>query len=166
MSEPENMELWTEDVEVKYDLIESDEDLKKIAEAMIAYARIVPMDLKAVKEEFDSSGCESEVTEGGMVRVKQGSKQRLQTLKHYNRFIALADDEKKAFQLTYTTQHAAAGELMEQPCAIGQLTIINNAGHTLDDDDVGHIASFFLQQGKEVKSPKTPPHVCVLFQIF
>lgn len=141
-----------------YTLVESDGQLRALAEEMKANARNYPLNPDTVASAIVDEPGEKERI-GPMVRIH--GKQSGEHTRRYSRFITFSDKEITPLQISYV-EYSVDGEAG----VVKQLTIADNSLNPLQVKDITRIGHFFLNM-KDASSPSvdTPPHVAILFNL-
>ena len=138
-----------------YTLIESDAQLRAVADELKAFARANPLDPDSAKDSIDSEPGQKERI-GPMMRIH--GKEAGEYTKKYSRFITLSAKDVQPLQISYV-EYGIKGE----ESVVRQLTVVHNNKEALRPQDITRIGYFFLNMKEAYCPVKTPPHVAVLF---
>lgn len=140
-------------VEVQCKVIRSPDDLKKIADEMIEYAKKHPLDRQGIMRTAlisQQAGHVKVEERGPLTRIK--AKKTIPGIDQYNRFIFLGTP----LQICYY-------EYPVEP-RIKQLTIVDLNQTPIEPEACLFVAEHFLDVDTRVAEGDTPPHVRVLHQ--
>jgi hypothetical protein len=138
-----------------YTLVDSDAQLRALAEEMKAFARANPLDPDGVKDSIASEPGQKEKV-GPMMRIH--GKKAGEYTKRYSRFITFSSTKVCPLQISYV-EYALMGE----ESVVSQLVIANNNKETLRPQDIARIGHFFLDMKEAYCPVETPPHVALCF---
>ena len=136
----------------EYLLVETDEQMREIAQELKQFARFHPFDFKKATALVQQDDSLKKEMVGPMLRVK--GNQQSAYVDQYNRYISIPD--------CYTCQLSYYEMAVEGIGLVGQVTIVDNLHKPLTQEAIDFVLKY-LFNGKKYQKMETPEYVFVGF---